>query len=103
MSEGETTILDTELKRYNIKSDSWNEFLEVWKKLLPIRKRFGFNILFALIDKERNIFTWAISHPGDFEAATNSYQSDLERVALEYISNFVTGAETAKVSRLPIA
>lgn len=102
MSANPATMLDTELKHYNIKPDSWEEFLGAWCRLVPIRRRFGFDVLFALVDKERNLFTWAISHPGDLEAAAKAYQEDPERIELEFISNYVTGAETTKVSRLAI-
>lgn len=99
MSNRSYEICDTELKNYSIKADSWDEFLEAWRKLLPIRKKFGFEVLFALVDREKNLFTWAVQHPGDFDAADRDYQNDPERVALDFIGKYVTGAEMAKVSR----
>ena len=102
MSKGSAALLDTELKQYTIKPESWEDFLGVWRKLIPIRKRFGFTVLFALVDKERNIFTWALSHPDDYDAADKSYQADPERIALEVIGKYVTGADMTKVTQLTI-
>ena len=37
---------------------------------------------FALIDEERNEFTWAMTHDGDFAAAEAEYYASPERAAL---------------------
>lgn len=92
----------TELKRYHIKPGTWDEFLEVLYRIAEVRKRHGFGILFMFADKEKNIFTWAVDHEGDFDAAAKAYYEDPERVELETVGNYVTDYEIRKVEVLPI-
>lgn len=92
----------TELKRYRITPDGWEEFLEVWRRIVAVRRRHGFGILFALADREQNMFTWAIDHDGDFDAAARSYYEDPERVELEIVENYVTDYEIRKVEVLDL-
>lgn len=89
----------TELKRYSIEPDKWDGFLEVWRDIVRVRRRFGFEILFALIDRKQNMFTWAISHDGDFDAAAAAYYGDPERVELEIVANYVTAFEVTRVTQ----
>lgn len=91
----------TELKRYNIKPDGWGEFFEVWRRIVAVRKRMGFKVLFALADKEKNVFTWAVSHD-DFDAAAKRYYEDPERIELEIVANWVDGYEITRVEQIPI-
>ena len=93
--------MTTELKRYNITPDGWEGFLEVWRGIVAVRKRMGFEILFAFIDREKNVFTWAISHT-DFDAAAKRYYEDPERIELEIVANFVTAYEITRVTPEPI-
>ena len=94
--------LNTELKRYSIKPDSWSEFIQVWSRIVAVRRRHGFNIIFAFTDQEKNMFTWGISHDGDFDAAAKGYYEDPERVELEIVGNYVTDFEIRKVYQQPI-
>ena len=49
----------TLLRRYEIKGDDWDSFLDVWRQIVAVRKRHGFEVLFAFEDREENVFTWA--------------------------------------------
>jgi hypothetical protein len=91
----------TELKRYNIKPGTWDEFMEVWRRIVAVRKRHGFGILFALVDKEKNVFTWAIDHE-DIDEAARRYYADPERIELEIVGNYVTGYEITRVQQQAI-
>ena len=62
----------------------------VGRLLVPARKRHGFDVLFALVDRGANMFTWAIHHPGDIEVAAKGYYADPERVELEIVERYVT-------------
>ena len=75
----------TELKRYHIKPGTWGEFLEILRRIAMVRERHGFKVLFTFADREKNIFTWAIEHEGDFDAAAKNYYEDPERVELEVV------------------
>ena len=102
MSEYPKTALDTELKRYSIKPDSWDAFLAVWQRMVVLRKRFGFEIPFAFVDQNTNVFTWAVSHTGDFDAASRAFHAAPERAELDVAKEYVTAVEVTKVSRLAI-
>lgn len=89
-----TTIL---LRRYSIKSGEWEPFLEVWHRIIKVRERHGFKILFALEDMEENMFTWSFSYDGDYNEAAKRYYSDPERVDLEIVANYVTDFKVRNV------
>ena len=92
----------TELKRYQITPDGWEEFLEVWRRIVAVRRRHGFGILCAFADREQNMFTWAIDPDGDFDAAAKAYYEDPERIELEIVERYVTGYEIRKVEALDL-
>ncbi|KQX23534.1 MULTISPECIES: hypothetical protein [unclassified Sphingomonas] len=92
----------TELKRYQITPDGWEQFLEVWRRIVTVRRRHGFGIKFAFADREQNMFTWAIDHDGDFDAAAKAYYEDPERIELEIVERYVTGFEIRKVEVLDL-
>ena len=87
----------TELKRYHIKPGTWDEFLLVLRRIAKVRIRHGFGIVFAFADRETNVFTWAVNHQGDFDAAAKAYYEDPERVDLEIVGDYVTEYEIRKV------
>ena len=92
----------TLLRRYTIKADEWEPFLNVWRRIVAVRKRHGFEILFALVDREENVFTWAIHHPGNIELAAKGYYADPERVELEIVERHVTDWKVTTVIQEPI-
>ena len=92
----------TLLRRYTIKGDEWDAYLDVWRRIVAVRKRHGFDVLFALVDREANLFTWAVHHPGDIEMAARAYYADPERVELEIVERYVTDYTIATVTQEPI-
>lgn len=92
----------TELKRYFIRPDGWEEFLEILRRIAVVRERHGFKVLFALVDRELNLFTWAIRHTGDFDKAAVAYYQDPERVELETVGDYITEYEIRRVEELDI-
>lgn len=89
----------TLLRRYTIKGGQWDAFLEIWRRIVIVRKRHGFQVLFALSDREENMFTWAIHHPGDIELAAAGYYKDPERVELEIVERYVTDWKVTTVTQ----
>lgn len=87
----------TLLRRYTIKGDEWEAFLEIWRRIVTVRKRHGFKVLFALSDRDENLFTWAIHHPGDIELAAEGYYKDPERIELEVVERYVTDWKVSTV------
>ncbi|MEV7325941.1 hypothetical protein [Streptomyces sp. NPDC093970] len=95
-------MAETELKRYTIKPDSWEEFLDTWRRIVRVRRRHGFGVLFAFADRDQGVFTWAINHEDDFDQAAAAYYADPERKQLEVVENYVTQYEIRKVAQLQI-
>ena len=75
-------MTSVQLRRYEIKPGEMAAFLDAVRGAFPIREQYGFSIEFALIDEERNEFTWAVSHDGDFATAEAAYYDSPERAAL---------------------
>jgi hypothetical protein len=71
-----------QLRRYQIAPDQMDAFVEWWPALLPTRKLYGFEVLFAFVDESTNQFVWAVSHDGDFDAAEKVYMASPERAAV---------------------
>ncbi len=63
------------MRRYSI-TGSWIEFLDIWRQIVPVRAKYGFNCLFAVADEPQNLFTWAFDFDGtwdEFPAAQRPY------------------------------
>lgn len=90
------------LRQYSIKPGHWPAFLALWRQVVPLRRRHGFHVLFALKDEANNLFTWAVSHDGDIQAAMDRYYADPERAALEVIGEHIAEFKVTTVAREPI-
>ena len=75
-------MTSVQLRRYEIKPGEMEAFLEAVRAAFVVREQYGFGVAFALIDEERNEFTWAVTHDGDFAAAEAEYYASPERAAL---------------------
>ena len=75
-------MTSVQLRRYEIKPGEMEHFLEAVRAAFPVREQYGFGVAFALVDEERNEFTWAVTHDGDFAAAEAEYYASPERAAL---------------------
>jgi hypothetical protein len=89
--------MPTLLRRYHIKPGHWEEFMAMWLPITVIRQRFGFTIEFAYEDREQNIFTWAISHPGDLDEVSARYYADPERVTYQSIKDHIERVDVRPV------
>jgi len=75
-------MTSVQLRRYEIKPGEMEHFLEAVRAAFAVREQYGFGVAFALVDEERNEFTWAVTHDGDFAAAEAEYYASPERAAL---------------------
>jgi hypothetical protein len=73
-----------QLRRYTIEPGRFDDFLEFWRGLLPIREQYGYRVLFAFVDREHNQFVWAVEHPDPLEVAESVYNTSPER--LEHVT-----------------
>ncbi|HTW97339.1 MAG TPA: NIPSNAP family protein [Acidimicrobiales bacterium] len=68
-----------QLRRYEIRPGELADFLKSWHELVPIRRRHGFSVVFAMASDDESEFVWAVRHEDDFEAAERKYYEDPER------------------------
>ena len=74
-----TTI---QLRRYVMEPGRLEALVEWFPALVPAREKYGFRVLFALADREREIFTWAVELDGDeqrFREVEAVYNDSAER------------------------
>jgi hypothetical protein len=63
-----------------------DRFVAAWRgSLVPLRRKFGFEIDGAWVDLERNRFVWLVSYDGadGFEARDAAYYDSSDRAALD--------------------
>jgi hypothetical protein len=53
------------------------------EQLVPLRKRFGFEVVGAWVLRDSNEFVWIVRHPEDFAAAETAYYAAPERAAVQ--------------------
>jgi hypothetical protein len=87
----------SQLRVYTIRTGALDRFVEAWRSgVAPLRRRFGFDIEFACVDRERNRFLWVVSYDGPegFEARDAAYYASSERAALDPDpAAFIVGSE----------
>ena len=92
------------MRRYSI-TGSWSEFLDVWRRIVPVREKYGFRCLFAVADQPEDMFTWAFDFDGrfeDFPQAQRPYYHDPERVALRKVFDYMADYTINPAAQLPI-
>lgn len=74
-----------QLRRYQVKLDELENFVKHWHLVLPVRRQYGFQVLFAFVDRATNQFVWAVSHEGDsdeFDVAEKRLMESSEGAAI---------------------
>lgn len=92
------------MRRYSI-TGSWDEFLSIWRRIVPLRERHGFDCLFAVADRPKDMFTWAFGMDGaweDLAAAQHLYYRDRERVALRGVFDYMADYSIHPARQLPL-
>lgn len=92
------------MRRYSIVGD-WDAFLDVWRRIVPVRARYGFECLFAVADRPKDMFTWAFSFDGewsDFGAAQRDYYRDPARVELRGVFDFMADYSIHPALQVPL-
>ncbi|WP_433132672.1 NIPSNAP family containing protein [Micromonospora sp. CA-240977] len=77
--------MTTQLRIYTVRSGRLDEWVAGWRTLVvPLRRRFGFEISGSWVDVERQQHIWLVSHPGpqSFEEANADYWRSPERIAM---------------------
>ncbi|MEO4002064.1 hypothetical protein [Mesorhizobium sp. CAU 1732] len=75
-----------QLRRYSIAEGKEDAFLASWSSQIPqLRRKYGFEIKFAYLDRGNGLFVWAVAVEGDeeaFLAAERSYYGSPEKAGL---------------------
>ncbi|MEV7986877.1 NIPSNAP family containing protein [Micromonospora sp. NPDC085948] len=77
--------MTTQLRIYTVRPGRLDEWVAAWRTLVvPLRRRFGFEISGSWVDVERQQHIWLVSHfgPQSFEEANADYWRSSERVAM---------------------
>ena len=74
----------TQLRIYTINRGKMDDFVAAWLAgVYPLRKKHGFEIERAWVNRERNEFIWIIGLAGEWEAAEGAYYGSAERASLD--------------------
>ena len=74
--------MQSQLRIYSIKDGLLDEFIEFWRsEIVPLRRRFGFEVAGAWADAETRTFAWVVGH-ADFEQAAADYYDSPDRKLL---------------------
>lgn len=74
--------MQSQLRIYLIKEGLLDEFIEFWRaEIVPLRRRFGFDVAGAWAEPEARTFAWVVTHP-DFERGAADYYDSPDRKSL---------------------
>ena len=79
------------MRRYDL-TGSFDDFLAIWRQIVPVREKYGYRCLFAVSDREQMRFTWAFDFDGDFADFPDSqrdYYRDPDRVRLREVFHYM--------------
>jgi hypothetical protein len=76
-----STDMATQLRRYEVAEGGLDKLIEWFPTIAKVREQYGFTIDSVVADRENNEFVWVVSHPGDFDAALETYNASPERAA----------------------
>lgn len=105
MTEADDFSQTAIMRRYSI-TGSWDEFLAIWRRIVPLRQRHGFPCLFAVADRPKDMFTWAFGFDDAWEAlpdAQRAYYHDPERIALRGVFDYLADYAIHPARQLPLS
>jgi hypothetical protein len=74
--------MQSQLRIYSIKDGLLDEFVGFWRaEIVPLRRRFGFEVAGAWADADSTTFAWVVNHE-DFERAAADYYESPGRKSL---------------------
>ena len=95
--------MDFQLRDYDVKPGAYDEFIAEWAaNIVPLRRRFGFDVLGAWTNADRSRFVWMLARDG-FEEADRAYYASPERANLQPpITRHLSRIDTTLLSEVPI-
>lgn len=91
---------EIELKIYNVRPHLWGDFLELWRKIVELRRRAGFVVPIAVADVTNNSFIWAVAHGGEWRSNNVNYLSGKERYDLNRLGDCIASFEMPHVTSI---
>jgi hypothetical protein len=98
MVDGEATIL----RNLRIKPGKVDDFFEIWPETVRLRRKLGFEPIFACLDPNTNIVSYCFRFRGNFKEASERYYALPERARLERIADYVADWNEALVDLIDI-
>ncbi len=84
----------SQLRIYSIKDGLLGEFVDFWRaEIVPLRRRFGFDVAGAWADAETRTFAWVVSHPEFDRAAADYYDSPDRKLLSRDPGDFIESSE----------
>jgi len=72
-----------QLRMYRVKDGELDAWIDEWRRrVLPLRRSAGFEVLGPWVEREERLFVWLLGHH-DFEAADAAYYASPERTSLD--------------------
>ncbi len=97
--------MKNQLRMYTINRGKMDEFVRVWQQgVVPLRKKVGFTVTGAWINRETNQFIWIVSYDGPkpWEDMEKAYYASPERKAMDPDpAQFIARMETYFVEDVP--
>jgi hypothetical protein len=95
-----------QLRRYTVKPGAMDAFIADWREhALPVRARFGFEVVGAWRSDATSTFVWIVSHPGPerFEEVAEAYYAsdDRARMAADP-GRHLDAVETVEMEAVPV-
>jgi hypothetical protein len=86
--------MQSQLRIYSIKDGLLDEFVEFWRsEIVPLRRRFGFEVAGAWADAETGTFAWVVGHADFEQAATDYYDSPDRKLLSRDPGEFIESSE----------
>ena len=95
-----------QLRIYRLHEGTLERFVEEWRSLVvPLRRRFGFEVVGAWASAEEETFVWLVSYDGPegFERRDAEYYASPERAAMDpNPARHIASAETRLLSAVSL-
>jgi hypothetical protein len=91
-------------RRYRLTEGSLDTFVEVWaQQVVPLRRRFGFDVVGAWASRDPDLFVWLVAHDGDFAEAEQAYYTSPDRAGIDPDpASFIEDAEVTMVEAVSV-
>lgn len=95
--------MDYQLRDYDVKPGAFDQFIAEWaSNIVPLRRRFGFQVMGAWTTAERTRFVWVLARE-DLEAADREYHASPERTNLRPdITRHLSRIDTTLMRGVPV-